>query len=163
MPSDWIRQKADRERTESASAAREQERQQREAEMIKVLSPAFVKKLMDTLNEDLAQWNAEFKDRQINGASPIRNGFQFAKLAFPKGSAEVTFNAATLRIEVFMRRSTADGAGDYDQEGFFYLEVNPDGKDIHMLDRMKRGHVTPENFTKIMLESIAEPTSNHLF
>jgi hypothetical protein len=48
----------------------------------------------------------------------------------------------------------------YDHEGFFHLDVNPDGKDIHMVDRNRRGHVTPEDFTRIVLESIAEPMSN---
>lgn len=163
MPSEWIKQKAERERTETARIEREQAKQLREAEMIKALGPAFVKRLMDTINEDLTQWNAEFKDRQINGASAIHSGFTFAKLGFPRGSAEVKFNPDMLRIEIFMRRTTADGSGEYDHEGFFYLEVSPEGKDVHMLDRMRRGHVTPADFSKIMLESIAELTSSHSF
>ncbi len=163
MPSDWIQRKAENERTEAANTARERDLQLRNAEMIRALGPAFVKNLMNVLNEDITAWNAAFKDRQINGAMGIQNGFNLSKIGFPRGSADITFNPSALRIDVNLQRSTAQGDGMYETEGFMYLEVNPDGKGIHMLDRTRRGHIEPAGFSRMILESIAEPMSNHLF
>ena len=163
MASDWIRQKSEREKTQAASIAREQEIQLRNAEMIRALGPAFVKNLMNVLNEDIVAWNAAFKDRQINGATEIQNGFRFSKEGFPRGSADIIFNPSTLRIDVQMQRSTAQGDGMYETEGYMYLEVNSDGKDIHMLDRARRSHVDPAGFSHMILETIGESSSQHFF
>ena len=163
MPSDWIKSKAEKESKEQAEAHARQEAQQRETELIRVLGPKFVENLQNILNDDIVAWNANFKDRQINGASKITNGFQIAKLGFPRGIAEVIFNPATLRIEVTLTRSRpADANETYSTSGFFYLKTNTDGRDIHMEDRMRNTHLQPSGFSRIILESIAEPMANHI-
>ena len=164
MPSDWIRDKAAQESREQAEARQREESQRREAELIRALGPEFVEKLRTVLNEDIVAWNANFKDRQINGATKIQNGFSVSKEGFPRGSAEVTFNPATLRIEVHLARSTAvDFSEMYDTKGGFYLKANPDGRDIHMVDRLKGdAHLQPSGFSRIILESIAEQSSHHI-
>jgi hypothetical protein len=163
MASDWIRDKAAREEKQEAENRQREALQLREAEVIKALGPSFIKTLLNVVNEDIVEWNATFKERTINGAVEIQNGFRFGKDGFPRGSADVTFNPNNLRIEVLMQRSTARWDGMYEVSGYMYLEANPDGKDIHMLDRMRRGHVTPAGFSRMLLESVAEPTSNHEF
>jgi len=163
MASDWIRQKAEQEAKQAADSARHQEAQLRKNELIKALGPGLVRTLMNIINDDIVAWNANFKDRQINGATEIQDGFRLEKAGSPRGSADVTFNSNTLRIEVFMQRSTAMGDSMYDHRGFFHLEANSDGKEIHMEDQSRRAHVTAGGFSHIILESIAEPMSSHLF
>lgn len=164
MTSDWIAKKAAQENKDQAETREREETKRREAELIRALGPQFVEGLRNVLNEDIVAWNENFKDRQINGASKITNGFQVAKLGFPRGIAEVIFNPATLRIEVTLTRSrpTADANETYDTSGFFYLKANTDGRDIHMEDRMRNAHLQPAGFSRMILESIAEPQSNHM-
>ena len=140
-------------------------KRQRDDELVKALGPKFVENLRTVLNDDIVAWNANFPDRQINGATKSTNGFGFtvAKLGFPRGIADVAFNPATLRVEVKLTRSTMAGQDEtYTTDGHFYLESNPDGKDIHMVDRMRHEHVLPAGFSRIILEGIAEPHSHHI-
>lgn len=162
VPSDWIKGKADDETRRNEEARQRELKRQRDTELIKALGPAFVENLRKVVNEDIAAWNENFSDRIINGATKITNGFNVAKLGFPRGIAQVAFNPATLRIEVKLTRSTAAGDEEtYTTDGYFRLEANPDGKDIHMLDRFKSEHVLPSGFSRIILESIAEQQSHH--
>jgi hypothetical protein len=163
MPSDWISKKAAEENREQKEARKREETKLRETELIRGLGPLFVENLRTMLNEDIVAWNEHFGDRQINGAGKIPNGFSVAKEGFPRGLAEVTFNPSTLSIDVKLVRSThVDHNKTYETDGGFYLEANPDGRDIHMLDRMRRAHVQPAGFSRILLESIADPNSQHL-
>ena len=155
MASEWIRKKAESEAQEAARREREQLAQLNKTALIKTLGPAFVKNLMAVFNEDIAEWNAHFGDRQINGAVAIHNGFSFAKEGYPRGSADITFNSDALRIDVVLYLTNMQG-DRYTHETYVYLEANPDGKDIHMEDRMHRKHLEPSGFTHMVLENIAE-------
>jgi hypothetical protein len=163
MASDWIKEKADHEAKAAATSARQQEIRLRKNELIKALGPTFLKNLINSLNEDITDWNSRFKDRQINGVSEIQDGYHVEKLTFPRGSAFVRFNPETLRIEIQMQRSRPMDNSMYEHSGFFCLEANPDDKDIHMEDHSRRAHVTASGFTKIIIESIADPMSHSSF
>ncbi len=164
MPSDWISSKAEQENKQRADNLAEEERRKREAELIKALGPQLVKQLRKVIDDDIVAWNDKFPDRQINGTSAnVLNGFSVAKLGFPRGMAEVKFNPEILRIEILLERSTMAGPqNSYKTEGYVYLRANPDGRDIHMEDRMRNSHLEPAGFSRIILESVAEPQSNHM-
>jgi len=164
VPSDWISSKAEQENKQRADNLAEEERRKREAELFKALGPQLVKQLREVIDDDIVAWNDKFPDRQVNGTSAnVLNGFSVAKLGFPRGMAEVKFNPDTLRIEVVLERSTMAGpSSSYKTEGYFYLKANPDGRDIHMEDRWRSVLMEPAGFSRIILESIAEPQSNHM-
>jgi hypothetical protein len=160
MPSDWIRNKAAQESAQQAAQLAHEEKQKRDAELIKALGPQLVKGLRKVIDDDIVTWNENFKDRQINGTRDLPNGFSVAKVSFPRGAADITFNPATSRIEVTLTRSTMAGPQEtYEHEGWFYIEVNSDGKGVHMLTRSRRDHIEAAGVSRMILESIAEPTS----
>ena len=128
MASDWIRDKAAREEKQEAENRQREALQLREAELIKALGQSLIKTLLNVVNEDIVAWNVAFKDRQINGAVEIQNGFRFAKEGFPRGSADVTFNPNSLGIEVWMQRSTARWDGMYEASGYSIWKRIPMGK-----------------------------------
>ncbi len=163
MPSDWIQNKAFDENKQHAEALAREEKQKRDAELIRALGPELVKQLRKVIDDDIVAWNNNFKDRQINGTGNIQDGFRVDKTGFPRGSAEITFNPATSRIEITLVRSTMAGPQQtYETKGYVYLMANPDGKDIHMEDRMRNAHLQPAGFSRMILESVAEPQSNHM-
>jgi hypothetical protein len=163
MPSDWIRNKADEENRQRAETLAQEEKRKRDAELTKALGPELVKQLRKVIDDDIVEWNANFMDRQINGTDNIPNGFRVSKISFPRGSAEITFNPSTLRIEVLLVRSTMAGPPEtYETKGHVYLRANPDGQDIHMEERARNAHLQPAGFSRMILESVADPQSHHL-
>jgi hypothetical protein len=163
VPSDWIRSKAEEENKRNAEALAQQEKQKRDTELIRSLGPQLMKDLRKVLDDDIVAWNQNFPDRQINGTSPIQNGFSVVKIGFPRGVAEIFFNPETLRIQISLERSAMAELQDmYKTDGYVYLRANPDGRDIHMEDRMRGGHLHSSGFSRMILESIAEPNSTHM-
>jgi hypothetical protein len=163
MPSDWIKGKADDENRRNEENRQRELKRERDDELIRALGPQLVKQLRKVIDDDVVAWNANFKDRIINGTGDIPNGFSVDKVGFPRGSAQVTFNPATSRIEIELTRSVMAGPDKtYETKGYVYLRANPDGGNIHMEDRMRNEHLQPAGFSRIILESIADQQSNHI-
>ena len=163
MPSDWIKGKVDEERRRDDEIRQRELKREREAELVKALGPQLVKDLRKIIDDDVVAWNANFKDRMINGTADIPNGFSVDKVGFPRGSAQITLNLAALRIDIELTRSPmVQPDKPYDTTGYVYLKANPDGSGIHMEDRMRNDHLQPSGFSRIILESIADEQSNHI-
>jgi hypothetical protein len=162
VTSDWIKTKAALEKQRDNEQTLRLELQQREATLVKALGGKFIEGLQNVINADIVEWNSSFPDRQINGAGKLPNGFSVSKAGFPKGEAEVKFNPDTLRIEVRLERPTmADLGKRYVADGYFHLKANPSLEQIYMIDHYRSAHVSAEDFSKIILESIADPHSHH--
>jgi hypothetical protein len=164
MPSDWIRSKAEHEIKEQAKQTAFEEKQKRDAELIRALGPKLVEELRKVIHADIVAWNENFTDRQINGTSYIPNGFSVDKVGFPRGSADIKFNPVTLRIEIGLTRSVLTDFGEsYHMDGYVHVRANPDGRGVHMEERFRNSYLEPAGFSRMILESIAEPQSNHMF
>lgn len=162
MPSDWIRSKAEKEKKEQEQWRAREEKQKRDAELIRSLGPTLLQTLRDVIDEDIKAWNESFADRQIGPTEGIAGGFKVCKRGFPFGLAEITFNSVTLGIDVKLVRSTAaDSSRTYDVSGHFRLDVNSDGRDIHLVDR-RNSHVVSSSFSQIIIESVGDPNSNYI-
>jgi hypothetical protein len=163
MPSDWIRSKAEQENKQHAEALARDEKQKRDAELIRASGPEFVMQLRKVIDADIVAWNTNFTDRQINGTGDIPNGFRVDKVGFPRGSACIAFNPETLRIEKELVRGViVDATRTYETKGYMHLRANPDGRGIHMEDRTRNSHLEPAGFSRIILETVADPQSHHL-
>jgi hypothetical protein len=166
MASDWVERKAAEAKRHKAEQQSREDWRAKEHGTIQARGHEVVDKLEATVRSDVEKWNTAFSDDQdklIDAVNKNSQGFVIVKERFPAGVANVSFNQPALRIDIRFRRSRPTDMSDmYETTAFVHLKLHTDGQTLFMMDNSSK-HISLDEMSQKLIESIAETRSQHIF